>query len=332
MTYQGHSYNFELAFTEVAPNGDLRGTLSWPDYGLAPHGPIIGFADGKVLTFVDGDRDEKVVVLSGDELHGTDKNGAATFDATRVRVELPPSLDLGAKWSRQVAACDALRAEGPSLELLSGQCFFALARAAGDERPCAKTADAQGCRREVRVARGDASVCGFDVDCVLEAVSHGAPESVCERLQRYESARCFARARKVTDVCEGLEASMKAVCLTDAAVAKRDLKACEVLVDDVARVGCLRRVAVTARNRDWCGVIRERGDPTLVVQQFNGCVDELNHLERRRCQSESDKLTACTLQEVGNGAERWRCAELKTPTRGRCERMAAMPVATPLNY
>ncbi|MEK6743426.1 MAG: DUF6510 family protein [Nitrospirota bacterium] len=92
MTFRGKKYPFVLVI-EKAQDGRLAGYMDWvsssPRYRLAVRGTYVGnhlvFEDYAFLERVGatGLHDEKDVYISGNEMTGTDKNGAAELQALK---------------------------------------------------------------------------------------------------------------------------------------------------------------------------------------------------------------------------------------------------------
>jgi hypothetical protein len=80
MTMARHFDPFILTITRVDPNGHFEGSIFWTHAKVTS--PVEGQADGNHLVFVDNDNDQKDVRIEGTRMKGTDKGGAAIFEAS----------------------------------------------------------------------------------------------------------------------------------------------------------------------------------------------------------------------------------------------------------
>lgn len=83
VAYQNQRYPFTLAITRVETNGTFEGLLTWPQQNVTS--AVRGVANGNHLVFTDEDGDEKDVRIEGTSMIGTDKGGAAGWEAVQVQ-------------------------------------------------------------------------------------------------------------------------------------------------------------------------------------------------------------------------------------------------------
>ncbi len=343
MRYLGDEYAFTLVITEVDGDGDFRGSLEWTTFGTSSW--VKGQANGARLIFVDVDRDVKDVTLTGREMHGTDKNGMATFDARRIDAEarprevptLPVLPAMNPAWARRAAVCEGL-ATASRAGSLGGPCWKMLALSSGDVAVCARlrTADQPACQRGIAAERGETAKCEGDATCVVNAAVHGGGEAACETLREAPVlARCLAGVRRSPAPCEGLSGSAGAECLDHLARVTRDPDACARIsgagdLGPMLRDACLRDVGIALHSAEICGRLElDARRSTLGALAARACYEGLaTPTTEGACRrlGTSGLVDGCLLRLVGEGAGGRLCEGLKDETmKAACLRAAALP-------